>query len=185
MEMLSANGYVYVGIDHFAKPNDELARAQREKTLYRNFQGYSTKAGADLYGLGLSAISHFQNVYAQNVKTLSEYYGRLDQGLFATQVGYRMNQDDQIRKFVIMRLMCDLELDKNSVESRFGIDFDEYFDSSLNALSQYVADGLVKLSLDRIEIIGSGRLLLRNIAMCFDAYLENMDRSKPVFSRTV
>ncbi len=185
IEMLSSNGYAYIGMDHFAKPGDELARAQREKTLYRNFQGYSTKAGADLYGLGLSAISHFQSVYAQNVKSLSEYYGRLDQGLFATHVGYRMNEDDQIRKFVIMRLMCDLELEKKMVEDRFSIDFDEYFDSSLNALAPYVADGLVKLSLGRIEIVGSGRLLLRNIAMCFDAYLENMDRSKPVFSRTV
>lgn len=185
IEMLSSNGYTYIGMDHFAKPGDELARAQREKTLYRNFQGYSTKAGADLYGLGLSAISHFQNVYAQNVKSLSEYYGRLDQGLLATHVGYRMNEDDQIRKFVIIRLMCDLELEKKIVEKRFSIDFDEYFDSSLNALTPYVADGLVKLSLGRIEIVGSGRLLLRNIAMCFDAYLENMDRSKPVFSRTV
>ena len=95
IEVLSSNGYEYIGMDHFAKPDDELTRAQREKTLYRNFQGYSTKAGADLYGFGMSSISHFENIYAQNHKVLSDYYTALDSGRLATHVGYRMTEEDQ------------------------------------------------------------------------------------------
>ena len=185
IETLSTHGYEYIGMDHFAKPQDELARAQKEKTLYRNFQGYSTRAGADLYGIGMSSISHFGSVYAQNTKNLQEYYGALDHGELATHVGYRMSDDDQLRKFVIMRLMCDLELDTDAVARRFGIDFDEYFDASLAALEQFVADGLVTILPGKIRIVGSGRLLLRNIAMCFDAYIDTLGTAKPVFSRTV
>lgn len=185
IEVLGAHGYEYIGMDHFAKPGDELALARENKTLYRNFQGYSTKAGADLYGFGMSAISHFEEVYAQNVKSLQEYYSLLDQGDLATHVGYRMSKDDKIRKHVIMRLMCDLEVRKKEVEEQFLIDFDEYFESSLNDLGQFVRDGLVNVSLDKIKIIGSGRLLLRNIAMSFDAYINKVGTTKPVFSRTV
>jgi oxygen-independent coproporphyrinogen-3 oxidase len=172
-------------MDHFAQPGDELARAQKSKTLYRNFQGYSTKSGADLYGFGMSAISHFRESYAQNTKNIPEYYRALDEGRFATHLGYRMTQDDQIRKYVIMRLMCDLELDKRQVERNFGIVFDTYFESSLNDLARLVDDGLVRLGGETISIVGAGRLLLRNIAMCFDAYLDTMSSNKPVFSRTV
>ncbi len=185
IEMLSAGGYEYIGMDHFARPEDELARAQKAKTLYRNFQGYSTKSGADLYGFGMSAISHFRGSYAQNTKNIPEYFRALDGGKFATHVGYRMTDDDQIRKYVIMRLMCDLELDKRQVERTFGIVFDAYFASSLQQLSQFVDDGLVTLGAGTISIIGSGRLLLRNIAMCFDAYLDSMAKNRPIFSRTV
>ena len=185
IEMLCSGGYEYIGMDHFARPADELARAQKSKTLYRNFQGYSTKSGADLYGFGMSAISHFRESYAQNTKNLPEYYRALDEGKFATRVGYRMKDDDQIRKFVIMRLMCDLELDTNQVERKFGIVFDTYFESSLHDLAQFVDEGLVKLEGTTISIVGAGRLLLRNIAMCFDAYLNTMSAHKPVFSRTV
>ena len=185
IEMLSSGGYEYIGMDHFARPADELARAQKSKTLYRNFQGYSTKSGADLYGFGMSAISHFRESYAQNTKDIPAYYRALDEGRFATRVGYRMTADDQIRKFVIMRLMCDLELDRRQVERNFGIVFDTYFASSLQGLSRFVDDGLVTLEGETISIVGAGRLLLRNIAMCFDAYLETMSGNKPVFSRTV
>jgi oxygen-independent coproporphyrinogen-3 oxidase len=185
IEELCANGYVYIGMDHFAKPDDELARAQREKTLYRNFQGYSTRSNADLYGFGMSSISHFQSSYAQNQKNLQEYYGAIDAGRLATRVGYRMTDDDRLRKHVIMRLMCDLELDIPAVEARFGIDFRRYFESSLQALEEYEADGLVEVTAATIAIPGAGRLLLRNIAMCFDAYLPSMTAGKPVFSRTV
>ncbi len=185
IETLASAGYLYIGMDHFAKPGDELAVAQREKTLYRNFQGYSTKAGADLYGFGMSAISHFQDIYAQNVKNLPEYYKALDSCALATHIGYRMSEDDQIRKYVIMRLMCDLELDKRAVEKRFQIVFDEYFEDSLMLLEPLAADGLVEVGPDTIRIVGEGRLLLRNIAMCFDAYLDTFGKSKPVFSRTV
>jgi oxygen-independent coproporphyrinogen-3 oxidase len=185
IEMLTSHGYEYIGMDHFAKPNDELTIARKEKTLYRNFQGYSTKAGADLYGFGMSSISHFENIYAQNFKPLPDYYKALETGKLATHVGYRMTEDDHIRKYVIMRLMCDLELDKSAVEKRYNINFDEYFDSSLKVLEQFVDDGLVQVAPDKISIIGAGRLLLRNIAMCFDAYLDTMSPSKPIFSHTV
>ena len=185
IEMLCSGGYEYIGMDHFAQPADELARAQKSKTLYRNFQGYSTKSGADLYGFGMSAISHFRESYAQNTKNIPEYYRALDEGRFATRVGYRMTDDDQIRKFVIMRLMCDLELDTTQVERKFGIAFDTYFTSSLRELAQFVDEGLVKFEGPTISIVGAGRLLLRNIAMCFDAYLNTMSAHKPVFSRTV
>jgi len=185
IERLSAGGYEYIGMDHFAKPDDELARAQKAKTLYRNFQGYSTKSGADLYGFGMSSISHFRGSYAQNTKNIPEYYRALDARKLATHVGYRMTEDDQVRKHVIMRLMCDLELEKAAVEEKFGIDFDEYFEHSLRQLDQFVTDGLVVLEPGKIAIVGAGRLLLRNIAMCFDAYLEGMSKDRPVFSRTV
>lgn len=185
IELLTSNGYEYIGMDHFAKPDDELTRAQKEKSLYRNFQGYSTRAGADLYGFGMSSISHFRNIYAQNFRTLPEYYRALDTGSFATHVGYRMTDDDHIRKFVIMRLMCDLELEKQTVEARYSLAFDEYFRSSLEALQQFVADGLVEVTAEKITIVGAGRLLLRNIAMCFDAYLDTLSAGKPIFSRTV
>ncbi len=185
IEMLCSGGYEYIGMDHFAQPADELARAQKSKTLYRNFQGYSTKSGADLYGFGMSAISHFRETYAQNTKNIPGYFEALDGGRLATHVGYRMTEDDQVRKHVIMRLMCDLELDRRQVERKFGIVFDSYFESSLAALGQFVDDGLVTMDGDTIAIIGPGRLLLRNIAMCFDAYLDSMSKNKPVFSRTV
>jgi oxygen-independent coproporphyrinogen-3 oxidase len=185
IETLTANGYEYIGMDHFARPDDELARARAERTLYRNFQGYSTRAGADLYGFGMSSISHFQNIYAQNTKNIPEYYKALDDGRHATRVGYRMTDDDHLRKFVIMRLMCDLELDFRSVEERFSMRFDDYFASSLEQLMPLASDGLVEISQRGIRIVGPGRLLLRNIAMCFDAYLQRMTKDKPVFSRTV
>ncbi len=185
IELLTSHGYTYIGMDHFAKPTDELALAQKEKTLYRNFQGYSTKSHADLYGFGMSSISHFRTIYAQNEKNLQKYYDALDHGRLTTHVGYRMTYDDQIRKFVIMRLMCDLELDKRAVERQFEIDFDEYFAAALERLRQFVDDGLVETTADRITVLGAGRLLLRNIAMCFDAYIDSLGKAKPVFSRTV
>lgn len=185
IDQFCSGGYEYIGMDHFARPDDELAVAQKMKTLYRNFQGYSTRAGADLYGFGMSSISHFQTIYAQNEKALPDYYRAIDQGRLATRVGYRMTEDDRLRKHIIMRLMCDLELDVPAVERTFGIDFDEYFASSLGRLEQFADDGLVTMTPGRITIRGGGRLLLRNIAMCFDAYLDSMMKTRPVFSRTV
>jgi oxygen-independent coproporphyrinogen-3 oxidase len=185
IEVLSAGGYEYIGMDHFALPGDELAQSQKQKTLYRNFQGYSTRSGADLYGFGMSAISHFRGSYAQNAKSLPDYEAAIGRGELATSVGYRMTEDDQVRKHVIMRLMCDLELDTHAVEAEFGINFEEYFAASLVALGQFIDDGLVAREPGRILIVGAGRLLLRNIAMCFDAYLDSMTRQKQLFSRTV
>lgn len=184
-EKLTAAGYQYIGMDHFAKPTDDLAIAQKEGTLYRNFQGYSTKAGTDLYALGNSAISQFENVYAQNQKDIKAYYGAVDSGELATSVGYRMTQDDHIRKQVIMQLMCDLEVDKSEIEEKFGIVFEEYFRNDISKLERFVDGGLVSIDKDKLRVIDSGILIIRNIAMCFDAYLEEMMRSKPVFSKTV
>jgi oxygen-independent coproporphyrinogen-3 oxidase len=186
IEFLTASGYEYIGMDHFARPDDELAIARREKTLYRNFQGYSTRAGADLYGFGMSSISHFGDMYAQNAKTLPEYYAAIDDGRLPTFAGYQLNRDDIIRKHVIMRLMCDLEIDKKEVEDRFGIAFDSYFESSLRKLDAFKADGVVEESMERIMIRAEGRLILRNVAMCFDAYVDSTKTAeKPVYSRTV
>jgi len=184
-EKLADAGYEYIGMDHFAKPTDELAIAQKEGTLYRNFQGYSTKAGADLYAFGMSAISQFENIYAQNNKDFKEYYAAVDAGRPATRVGYRMTGDDHIRKEVIMQLMCDLELDKRQIEKKFDINFEEYFRNDIPKLDEFIREGLLTNDADKIRVIGSGILIIRNIAMCFDAYLEEMMRTKPVFSKTV
>jgi oxygen-independent coproporphyrinogen-3 oxidase len=178
-------GYVYIGMDHFAKPTDELAVEQKRKALHRNFQGYSIKAGADLFGFGMTAISHFGNVYAQNAKTLPEYYSSVHGGTFATVLGYKMTRDDEIRKFVIMRLMCDLELDKRDIERRFGIVFDEYFAEALEKLQEFIPLDLLSIESDRLLIRDAGRFVIRNIAMCFDAYLPKLAKEKPIFSRTV
>ncbi|MDM7924155.1 MAG: oxygen-independent coproporphyrinogen III oxidase [Pyrinomonadaceae bacterium] len=185
IEKLTAAGYEYIGMDHFAKPTDELANAQREGTLYRNFQGYSTKAGCDVYAFGVSAISQFENIYAQNEKDIKKYYARIDGGRAATHVGYRMTEDDHVRKDTIMELMCNLEIDKRRVEQKFGIDFEQYFAADIPKLDNFVAEGLVDNTPDKIKVIGSGILIIRNIAMCFDAYLEKMMAEKPVFSKTV
>jgi len=185
IETLTSSGYEYIGMDHFAKPDDELAVARKAKTLHRNFQGYSTRAGADLFGFGMSAISHFGDVYAQNAKTVPQYSEAVTNGRFATQVGYKMTRDDVIRKYVIMRLMCDLEVVKSDVEEWFDVPFDEYFDQSLGQLREFMELGLVRNTLERVIIEGTGRLLLRNIAMCFDAYLNRVPKEKPIFSRTV
>lgn len=185
IEKLTSAGYVYIGMDHFAKPHDELTIAQKNHTLHRNFQGYSTKSGADLYALGLSSISHFNTTYAQNAKTLESYYNALRSGTFATTNGYRMTLDDQIRKFVIMRLMCDLHLSIPAVEKKFDITFSDYFAPSLRRIASLVDDGLVAVNASEISITNVGRLFLRNIAMCFDAYLpEHSDRT-PHYSKTV
>lgn len=185
IEKLHNAGYWYIGMDHFAKPDDELSIAQGNKTLYRNFQGYSTKSGCDVYAFGMSGISQFRNIYAQNFKDLPDYFGRMDAGQFATKVGYRMTEDDQIRKYTIMRLMCDMELSKHDVESRFGIEFDEYFSDSLKKLDEFIEGGFITLEQGKYKVIENGRLIIRNIAMCFDAYLEKMKADKPIFSRTV
>ena len=185
IEKLLDAGYWNIGMDHFAKRTDEMAIAQKNKTLYRNFQGYSTKAGCDLYGFGMSAIGHFQETYQQNKKTLPEYYKTLAANSFTTNVGYRMTRDDQIRKTVIIRLMCDMELNKRTIEQQFAINFDTYFADALRKLEAFTADGLVTLKKETITVNGLGRLIIRNIAMCFDAYLEKMMKEKPIFSRTV
>ncbi|MGI8544155.1 MAG: oxygen-independent coproporphyrinogen III oxidase, partial [Aridibacter sp.] len=185
IEKLVASGYEYIGMDHFAKPTDDLAIAQKNNTLYRNFQGYSTKAGADVYAFGLSAISQFQNIYAQNLKNIKDYYTRVDEQLPATNVGYRMTFDDHVRKETINQMMCHLEVDKRAIEAKFDINFEEYFASDIPKLQTFIGEGLLVNDKDKIKIIGAGILIIRNVAMCFDAYLEKMMKEKPVFSKTV
>lgn len=185
IETLTEAGYEYIGMDHFARPDDELAVAQHAKKLHRNFQGYSTRAGADLYAFGMSAISHFGDVYAQNQKTLHDYSESVLADRFPVHVGYKMSKDDILRKFVIMRLMCDLEIDKTEVEELFRIKFETYFAASMDQLFDFERQGLVWNEQQRIVVTESGRLILRNLAMCFDAHLNRFKGESPVFSKTV
>jgi oxygen-independent coproporphyrinogen III oxidase len=184
IEKLTSAGYAFIGMDHFAKPNDDLTLALKEKKLYRNFQGYSTNANTDLYAMGITAISQIGNVYAQNYKTEKEYYKALDEEVIPTFKGYTLSEDDIIRKEVIMSLMCDFEIDFNRIEEKFNINFKEYFHWGLKNLAEMEKDDLLKISNDKIEVTDMGRLLIRNIAMNFDGYIERKtDNAK--YSRTV
>ena len=184
IEMLTGAGYEFIGMDHFAKPDDELSVALREKKLYRNFQGYSTNAGTDLYAFGITSISQLNNIYAQNFKTEKEYYKALDDGLVPTAKGYSLSDDDHIRREVIMRIMCDFELNYKSIEDKFQIDFKEYFANGLENLKAFEGDGLITVSNDGFKIKDMGRLLIRNIAINFDGYIERKE-DKAKYSRTV
>jgi len=184
IERLTEAGYVFIGMDHFAKPDDELAIALREKKLYRNFQGYSTQAGTDLYALGITSISQFGNIYSQNERTEKEYFDKVDNGILPLMKGYLMSDDDVLRRDVIMSLMCDFELNFKAVEDEYKINFKEYFAKGLEKLKQFVPDNLVVIEDDNIKVTDMGRLLIRNIAMSFDAFLEE-DKGKVRYSRTV
>ncbi|MCE1190251.1 MAG: oxygen-independent coproporphyrinogen III oxidase [Ignavibacteria bacterium] len=177
IERLTGTGYELIGMDHFAKPNDELSIALREKKLYRNFQGYSTHAGTDLYAFGITAISQLNNIYSQNYKTEKEYYSAIDEGRLPVMKGYSLSQDDHIRRHVIMRLMCDYELSIPDVENRFSINFSEYFRTGLQNLKDFIDEGLVTISNNKIEIHEMGQLLIRNIVMNFDGYIERNEDS--------
>ncbi len=184
IEKLVNAGYEFIGMDHFAKPNDELSIALKEKKLYRNFQGYSTRSGLDLYAFGITGISQLENIYAQNYKTEKEYYQSLDKKVLPIAKGYTLSQDDHLRRYVIMKLMCDFELDFQSIERKFGINFAEYFKWGLDNLSEFQNDGLVKIDNNKIEVIGMGQLLIRNIAINFDGYIEKkIDSAR--YSKTV
>jgi oxygen-independent coproporphyrinogen-3 oxidase len=183
IEKLTSSGYAYIGMDHFAKANDELVRAQREGGLWRNFQGYSTCAGTDVYGFGVSAISQTENMYWQNEKDLNLYYAALDEGRLPVASGYTMTDDDLIRRSVIMRLMCDFRLDFDALSAELGIDFRTYFRHEITSLSDLEAEGFLLFTSCGIEIADPGRLLIRNIAMRFDAHLHR--EGPPVYSRTI
>jgi oxygen-independent coproporphyrinogen III oxidase len=179
-------GYLYIGMDHFAKPTDELAIAQQNRTLHRNFQGYTTKAGADLYGMGVSAISAVGRGYAQNRKEVPDYESTAATRGIATARGYRLSDDDVLRRSVIGRLLCHTVVPKCEIEREFLISFDEYFAPELAALADAQAEGLVELSRDEIRVTPLGRLFIRTLAMPFDRYLrdQQMD-AKPLFSKTL
>jgi oxygen-independent coproporphyrinogen-3 oxidase len=171
IERLTAAGYVYIGMDHFALPDDELAVAQRAGKLHRNFQGYSTHADCDLVALGVSAIGSVDATYSQNVRELDAYYAALDAGELPIFRGYALTAEDRLRRAVITRLMCDFALDFDRVAGRFGIDFRTHFADELADLEEMAADGLLTLDARGLTVTPRGRLLIRNIAMVFDAYL--------------
>jgi oxygen-independent coproporphyrinogen-3 oxidase len=185
IEKLTSNGFVYIGMDHFARPLDELTIAMNKGTLYRNFQGYSTHAGINLLAIGITSISMLSGLYVQNYKTLNEYYETLDKGVLPAMRGVELNDDDQVRREVITELMCNFHLRKEKIEKKYDIEFDSYFSESLKLLDIFVGDNLVELTADEIIVTSAGRLLVRNIAMNFDAYLMRKEENKPQFSRTV
>jgi len=170
-QCLSEAGYVYIGMDHFAKPDDELAIAQRESKLYRNFQGYSTHSDCDLIGFGITSIGRVGNAYIQNVKELDTYDHLVRQHKLPVFKGFDLDDDDLIRRAVINQLICHFELDFASIENRFGIQFADYFADELHTLAPMQEDGLLMLSVNGISVLPSGRLLIRNICMAFDRYL--------------
>src|SRR5579864_4482654 len=173
-------GYQYIGMDHFARPTDELAVAQRGRTLHRNFQGYTTKAGADLYGMGVSAISSVGACYAQNDRDVDTYRERIERRGLATMRGYRLTHEDLLRRAVINRILCHGLLRKSEIEREFNIDFNQTFASELDRLSPFVNDGLLDMEGDLIQTSLLGRIFIRNIAMVFDPYLEKQKLdSKP------
>src|SRR6266852_2458319 len=179
-------GYLYIGMDHFAKPGDELATAQANRTLHRNFQGYTTKAGADLYGMGVTAISGFSDAYAQNFRELAAWEKAVGERGIATMRGYHLSAEDRLRREVIGRLLCHTVIPKREISEAFAIDFDEHFAAELQRLELPREDGL--LTIDRAEIRATwlGRIFIRNLAMLFDPYLEQQQlNAKPLFSKTL
>ncbi|HUL16797.1 MAG TPA: oxygen-independent coproporphyrinogen III oxidase [Terriglobales bacterium] len=179
-------GYLYIGMDHFAKPGDELAVSQQRRTLHRNFQGYTTKAGAALYGMGITAISGFPGAYAQNFRDLPTWEKAVNECGLATMRGYILSEDDQIRRAVISRLLCHTVVRKGEIEQDFRIDFDEYFSEELRRLEIPRADGLLLIENGEIRTTWLGRIFIRNLAMYFDPYLEKQQLdAKPLFSKTL
>ncbi|MFB2938758.1 oxygen-independent coproporphyrinogen III oxidase [Aerosakkonemataceae cyanobacterium BLCC-F154] len=187
IEELTGNGYVFIGMDHFAKPNDELAIAQQKGDLHRNFQGYTTKPESDLVGFGMTSISMLHDVYVQNHKRLKGYYQAIDEGRLPIERGVTLSRDDIIRRTIIMELMCQFQLSKYDIEEKyhlsFDLDFEEYFIKERYNLRLLEADGLIHLSHDRIQVTPSGRLLIRNIASAFDKYLGTQQSER--FSKAV
>jgi oxygen-independent coproporphyrinogen-3 oxidase len=188
IDKLSAAGYRYIGMDHFALPEDDLARAQDASNLHRNFMGYTTHADCDLIGLGMSAISHIGDSFSQNARDLPTWESALDQGRLPVWRGMEMDRDDVLRSEVIQQLMCQGEIDIGAIENRYDIDFGDYFSDSLHQLPGLVADGLAEVQPSRIIATSRGRLLLRIIAMCFDRYLTHTaatPAARPRYSRVI
>lgn len=184
IKFLTESGYQFIGMDHFAKPDDELAIAQKKGILHRNFQGYTTQQDADLLGLGVSAISQIGHCYSQNQKKLNDYYQQIEQLGHAQWRGVGLNQDDLIRREVIKQLICNFQLNKQDIESKFDIHFDQYFAEDLKLLQTFIDDKLVTMNTDEISVCSTGKLLIRNICMCFDVYLRDQARQQQ-FSRVI
>ena len=184
IERLTGAGYIYIGMDHFARPDDELARAQQEGRLYRNFQGYSTHAGCDLVAMGITSIGSVGNTYAQNVKTLEAYHERIDSGHLPVYRGVVLSADDVLRRNVITDLICHFYLDIHVIEEKYQIAFNDYFSSVIGQLEAMQDDGLLTIDAQAIRVLPAGRLLIRNICMVFDCYLQGRPEKK-AFSRVI
>ena len=182
-QQLAEAGYVYIGMDHFAKPDDELAIAQREGKLYRNFQGYSTHSDCDLIGFGVTSIGRVGDVYSQNVKDLESYDQLLSQDKLPVFKGIELDADDKLRAEVITQLICNFKLAFTQIEQQYSIRFDEYFSEELEMLLPMQVDGLINLSATGIEVLSAGRLLIRNICMIFDKYLAQKHQQQ--FSKVI
>lgn len=180
IQTLEDAGYVYIGMDHFAKPNDELVRAQRAGKLQRNFQGYSTHGDCDLLAVGVSSISMIDNIYVQNAKDLNAYQQKLDLGLLPIARGFTLNDEDQLRRFVINSLICHLHLDFAELEQKFSINPDTYFATEVAQLAPMIEDGLLSIDDKGIRVHNKGRLLIRRICMVFDEYLQAAKHNEPL-----
>jgi len=183
IDKLQDAGYVYIGMDHFAKESDSLVKAQREGSLHRNFQGYSTHSDSDMVAMGITAISRIGDNYSQNVRTIEEYEKLLEQNKIPVFRGIQLEADDVLRREVINELMCNNTLDIKKFERKWKIDFKSYFKSSLDNLQKMTEDGLVKIGKTKLTITTSGRLLARSICMQFDRYLEQKNNSR--FSKII
>jgi oxygen-independent coproporphyrinogen III oxidase len=183
IRQLTTAGYRYIGMDHFALPDDSLSIAQETGGLQRNFQGYTTHGHCDLIGLGVSSISQVGNLFCQNTPDIKLYQEQLDAGRLATTKGLVCNEDDRLRRAVIGQLICHFQLDFATIEREFGIDFRAYFDSCWPVLHQMYRDGLIRLTQEGIEILPAGRLLVRSICMVFDAYQQVQESQR--FSRII
>ena len=182
-QQLSEAGYLYIGMDHFALPDDELAVAQREGTLYRNFQGYSTHRDCDLIGIGVTSIGVVGNTYSQNLKTTEEYYSAIDGGELAVFRGVELDDDDLLRQDVITELICNFRLQFSDIEQRHNIVFSDYFSVELEELKVMVEDGLVTMDGNGVTVATAGRLLIRNVCMVFDRYLREKNEQR--FSKVI
>jgi oxygen-independent coproporphyrinogen-3 oxidase len=183
IERLTQAGYVYIGMDHFARPDDELAVAQRNGTLYRNFQGYSTHAECDLIGFGMTSIGMVGDCYSQSQRTLEDYHAALDAGRLPVMRGITLDADDKLRRAIITQLICRFALDYDAVESIYGIRFADYFGPELNDLRVMQQDGLLELDATSIRVLPAGKLLIRNICMVFDRYLRQKESQR--FSKVI
>ncbi|WP_084267034.1 oxygen-independent coproporphyrinogen III oxidase [Shewanella marina] len=184
IKTLTDAGYQYIGMDHFAKPDDELAKLQRSGHLHRNFQGYTTQEECDLLGLGVSSISQIGDCYAQNQKDIRPYYEAIDDHGHALWKGCALNRDDEIRRVVIKQLICHFNLDMAKIDAELDINFEDYFVDDLKLLQTFIDDGLVEINDRKITINPTGQLLIRNICMCFDVYFREKARQQQ-FSRVI
>ncbi len=185
IDYLTENGYRMIGMDHFAKPEDELFKAIEKGELHRNFQGYTTKGGADLVGVGLTSIGEGNDYYAQNFKEMGAYEAAIDAGKLPFERGVTLSEDDMIRQHVIMELMSNFKMDIERFNADFDVDFNTYFAQDLPALQPFIDEELVRVDDKQILCSETGTLLIRNIAMVFDAYMNKHAGSKKTFSKTV